>query len=254
MNGERNAGERGRINPFRLLRDLGDVVETRDIEIATGHDRKTATETLSRWAKAGYVKPFASGVFFNLVRNPSSPQTHVFEAATRTVRRPMLLIGASALAAAGWTTQMPAGYELAIPTDRNIRGWKRMEGISAEARPVGWFASVVPHAIGGGLRDFDRLPPALALVDAIASAERFSELGREERKARLRNATVTWHPDPDDICVPGDMEPHDMWKALEEAAEILDYPLDKVRRYAAGIPDLADSVNGRDGKRPAPAP
>ncbi|MDW9481702.1 hypothetical protein GOB57_23935 [Sinorhizobium meliloti] len=234
--------ERKRHRAFTLLSSLPEVIETRDVRIAAGWEKKTAVETMFRWVRAGYIVPFATGVYFNLVASPKAPQTHVFEAAQRTIRRPMILIGASALRAAGWTTQMPSGYELAIVTDRNIRTWKSMSGIAAEARSVKWFARVMPFAIKGE-STFDRLPPALALVDSIVSAERFAALPKETQKQHLENATVTWHPDPDDICVPVDREPEDVWKEIVEAAELLGVPFETVRAYAVGIPDLEDVVS-----------
>lgn len=234
--------EKKRQNAFKLLSSLPEVIEARDVRIAAGWERKTAIETMFRWVRAGYITPFATGVYFNLVASPKAPQNNVFEAAQRTVRRPMILIGASALRAAGWTTQMPSGYELGIATDRNIRTWKSMAGITAEARSVKWFGKIMPFAIKGD-GTFDRLPPALALVDSIVSAERFAALPKETRKQHLENGTVTWHPHPDDICVPVDREPGDVWREIVEAAELLGVPFGNVKAYAEGIPDLEDVVS-----------
>lgn len=241
-----------RHNPFTLLSTLPEVIETRDVRIVAGWEKKTAFEAMFRWVRAGYIAPFATGVYFNLVASPKAPQTHVFEAAQRTIRRPMLLIGASALRDAGWTTQMPSGYELAIATDRNIRTWKNMAGIAAEGRSLKWFAKVVPHRIKGE-GTFDRLPPGLALVDAIVSAERFAALPKEVKKQHLENGTVTWHPHPDDICVPVGKEPEEVWEEIVEAAEVLGVPFETIRAYAAGIPDLEDVVTpAPPARRPAP--
>jgi hypothetical protein len=230
-----------RHNPYALLLKLPEVIETRDVRIAAGWEKKTAIEAMSRWAKSKYIKQFASGVYFNILAHPKSSQTHVFEAAQRAIRRPMILIGASALRDAGWTTQMPSGYELAIATDRNIRTWKKMAGIATESRLMKWFTKVIPHRIEGeGF--FDRLPPGLALVDSIVSAEKFAALPREVRQQHLANGTVIWHPHPDDICVPVGSEPEDVWAEIVEAAELLGVPFETVRDYAAAIPDLEDVV------------
>jgi hypothetical protein len=241
-----------RQNPYTLLSKLPEVIETRDVRIVAGWERKTAVESMFRWVRAGYIAPFATGVYFNLVASKKSPQTHVYEAAQRTQRRPMVQIGASALRVAGWTTQMPRGYELAIMVDRDNRTWKNMEGIAAEGRPAKWFAKAKPHIIKGE-GGFDLLPPAIALVDAIASAEKFATLPKEVRNQHLANGTVTWHPDPDDICVPLDREASDVWNEIVDAAEILRVPFETVRDYAAGIPDLADVVtDAAPARRPAP--
>lgn len=234
--------EKKRQKPFAILSSLPEVIEARDVRIAAGWERKTALEAMFRWVRAGYIRKFADGVYFNLVSSPKAPQTHVYEAAQRTVRRPMVLIGASALRAAGWTTQMPSGYELAIATDRNIRTWKTMADIAAEGRTVKWFGKVLPLAVKGE-EGFDRLPPALALVDSIASAERFSALSRDAQNQQLKNKLVTWHPDPDDISIPIDREPEDIWAEIVEAAELLGVPYDTVKAYAEGISDLEDVVS-----------
>lgn len=242
--------DRKNVNAYKLLKSLPGVLETRDIRIAANWEKKTANEAIFRWVRAGYLTPFAKEVYFNLVSSPYAPQNSVYEAATRSVRRAMVLVGASALNAAGWTTQMPTGYELAIITDRNIRTWKRMAGITAEARSVGWFGRASDHFIRSE-DDFDRLPPALALVDAIASAERFAQLPEDVKAAHLEGGTVNWHPDPDDICLPPDIDPATAWREIQTAADILGVPIDIVRDYAAAIPDLEETVtvSSRSGPR-----
>jgi hypothetical protein len=227
---------------FPLLSSLPEVIEARDVRIVAGWERKTAVESMFRWVRSGYITPFATGVYFNLVAAPKAPQTHVFEAAQRAVGRPMILIGASALRSAGWTTQMPSGYELGIAIDRNIRTWKNMTGIAAEGRSMNWFARIKPFVIKGE-DSFDCLPPAIALVDSIVSAERFAALPKDTRDQHLKNGTVTWHPHPDDICVPVDREPEDVWKDIVEAAALLGVPFDTIKAYAQGIPDLEDVVS-----------
>lgn len=240
-----------RRNPFHVLSSLGPVLETRDIEIAMDFSRKGATEAMSRWMRSGYVKPFSFGICFNVVAYPKSPQTHVFEAASRALRRPVALIGASALHTAGWTTQMPTGYELAIACDRNVRRWKRMEGITAEARSTSWFAAVIPYLLRTP-NGFDRLPPALALVDAIASEEKFALLSPDDRREHHKNGTVTWHPHADDISLPLDREPEEIWREIVEAAEILEVPYETVRDYALGIPELSDIIDATSAALPRP--
>lgn len=101
---------------------------------------------------------------------------------------------------------------------------------------------------------FDLLPPALALIDAIASAERFATLPKEVRKQHLETGTVTWHPDPDDICLPLDREASDVWAEIVQAAEILRVPFETVRDYAAAVPDLEDVVTDvAPSRRPTPS-
>ena len=233
---------RKRQNPVTLLACLPAVIEIRDVRLKAGYERKTAIEALSKWADAGYVSQFASGVYFNLISAPHSPKTEVFEAVERTLRRPVALIGASALSAAGWTTQMPSGYEMAVAVNRYNRTWKNMSGIATEPRPVVWFENLAKHLVRTE-GDFDRLPPAFALVDAIDSGERFEALPREARMKLLESGRVTWHPDPDDISLPIELSPEDAWRQIAEAADILDVPFETVRNYAAGIPELEDIVS-----------
>ena len=117
-----------------------------------------------------------------------------------------------------------------------------MADIAAEGRSAKWFGKVLPFAVKGE-EGFDCLPPAIALVDAIASAERFSALPRDTQNQQLKNRLVTWHPDPDDISLPIDREPEDIWAEIIEAAELLGVPFDTVKAYAEGIPDLEDVVS-----------
>nr|WP_250808224.1 hypothetical protein [Neorhizobium tomejilense] len=233
-----------RLNPLTLLRQLPEVIETRDVRVVAGWEKKTASEAIFRWVRAGYVSQFAKEVYFNLIVAPKAPETHVFEAAQRTLRRPMMLVGASALSAAGWTTQMPAGRELAVVVNRDVRTWRRMAGFTAEARTMTWYDRIAEHVIRKE-DDFDVLPPALALVDSIAAAARFNALPANVRAEHQDNGTVNWHPDPDDICVPLDRDPDDVWQELQEAAVVLGVPFETVRDYASAIPDL-DGIVTRD--------
>jgi hypothetical protein len=230
-----------RLNPVSLLRTMPAVIETRDVRVTAGWEKKAATEALFRWVRAGHVSQFAKEVFFNLVAFPNATQTHVYEAAERTLRRPMMLTGASALNQAGWTTQMPAGRELAVVVTREVRTWRRMAEITAEARTMRWYDRVSDHVIRKD-GDFDALPPAFALVDSIIAAERFRQLPTDVQSAHLANGTVNWHPDPDDICVPLDTEPEEIWRELVFAAEVIGVPIDMVREYAMAIPGMESLV------------
>lgn len=247
------------VNAYSLLQSLPGVVEARDIRVAVERqygmawEKKTANEAVFRWTKAGYLTPFSKEVYFNRVSTPGAPQSCVYDAAERSVRRAMVLVGASALNTGGWTTQMPSGHEIAVLTDRNIRTWKRMVGITGEARSVSWFARTKDRLIKT-TGDFDRLPPALALVDAIASRERFRGLSDDVREAHLANGTVNWHPDPDDICMPLDSDPETMWGEIMEAAEILGVQQETVRDYARAIPDLEDVVSASSSPTQMPQP
>lgn len=242
--------QRTNMKATRFLADLPEVIETRDVRVMAGWERKAAIEAMSRWADAGYIRQFAYGTYFNLIKSPQGPQTHVFEAAQRVVRRPMVLVGASALRDGGWTTQMPSGYELAIATDRNIRTWKRMAGITAEPRLMKWFAKVSQFTIRSD-GDFDRLPPAFALVDTIASAGRYASLSREAREELMGIGRVNWHPHPDDISLPVDKDPREAWDEMIEAAEILGVPYEIVREYASAIPDLGEVAISPSSPPPA---
>lgn len=230
-----------RLSPFKALRQLGPVFELRDISIAMGFDREGARQAAHRWAAGGYARMFCEGIYFNLVVDPNAADRHVVEAVERNLRRPKTLVGASALWAGGWTTQMLPGYEFAIAVDRVNNTWKRMEGVSAEGRPVEWFAAVRPYvrSVEGG---FDVLSPAFALVDTIASAAALKALSKEDRSKAVKSGKTIWHPDPDDISLPVDLDPQEAWKDIEEAARVLRVDIDLVRSYAAGIPGMEDAV------------
>lgn len=243
--------EQSRQNPFKLLSTLPPVIDLRDVQIATGKDRKAAYNAMSRWTAGGYVLPFASGVYFNLVREPDSPSKRAAEAADRAAPVPKALAGASALSESGWTTQMPREMEIVVATDRKVKSFKKMEGFCAEARTATWFSRVMPYLViaSGGL---PALPGPMALVDAIMARHAFNALSADERRLRRREGDVIWHPDPDDICLPPDIDADEARYLVEEACRIMEADAELVEEYLDQIPDIGERDKSDKNRGMAP--
>lgn len=223
------------MNSTEILTKLPEVFDLRDLQIATGVDRKHASQMCWRWSKKSFVSAFSEGVYFNLIADRKAPSKFVGTAINKVSSSYKLVIGVNSLNAAGWTTQMPRIIELAVPVDRNHRTFKQMEGVVIAPRSLDWFRKVLPVSKDRGAADQLMIPAAYALVDSFMD-------GLAATKTTA-GASI-WHPDPDDISISGDIE-----KALQdilEAAEVLDAPLDELHDYLSGIEELCDILPPRN--------
>lgn len=230
-----------RRSAFSVLRALPPVFELHDVEIALDTAREYASQYCARWKKEGMIGAFANGVYFNLVVDPDAKETRIKEAVDRVVRRPVVLIGASALHAHGWTTQRAHLREIAVPVTRDVRNIRRMAGVVAEGRSIAWFNVVTP-VCEPGVDGFLVPPPEYVLVDMIAARDKFQRLDKAAR-ARLKGRTI-WHADPDDVNVGSD-DPEDALRRIFEAGEALGVERELLEDYVSQMDDLSDLLESK---------
>lgn len=162
------------------LRLLPEIFTGSELTVLFGWRSAIASSYLAHWRKAGLVRSLGgrSDVHMNLVRNPQAKP----ELALRRAFPTAIKVGVDRLRAAGWTTQIPAQPEVAIPSTSSRYS---VEGFDLITRPAQWFQTVRPGTdqAADGL---DSLRPAWALADMVSRAQ----------DKRVRNA---WLPDPEDI-------------------------------------------------------
>jgi len=192
--------ERTYTSAIARLRVLPEIFTGSDLTVLFGWKSGIASSYLAQWRKAGLVKSLGgrADVHMNLVRNPQ-PNA---ELALRRAFPTAIKVGLDRLRVAGWTTQIPARPEVAIPSTSSRYS---VEGFDLVTRPEQWFHRVKPgtdQATDG----LDSLRPAWALADMVSRSQ----------DKRVRNA---WRPDPDDIELPAPGSPahQDMqaaWRAF----------------------------------------
>lgn len=192
-----------RTSSINHLRALPPVFDLRDVEVICGVNRRAASQYCWRWRERGLIKPLGPrvGVHFNLIVDPDASATRLKEAIWKLLRRPCVVIGASALHFQGWTTQRPHQLELAVPVSRDIRSLPELDDVLLIPRSKEWFQRVSSVLIEGP-EGFKTVPAAVALVDVYSPDD---------------NQHAAWRPDPDDIDVP-DNEADDM---INDAAALL---------------------------------
>lgn len=175
--------ERTYTSGLARLRLLPEIFTGSELTVLFGWKSAIASSYLAQWRKAGLVKSLGgrSDVHMNLIRNP---QAHP-ELALRRTFPTAVKVGIDQLRVAGWTTQIAARPEVAIPPTSSHYS---VEGFDLVTRPAQWFQTVKPGTdqAADGL---DSLRPAWALADMLSRAQ----------DKRVRNA---WLPDPEDIDLP----------------------------------------------------
>ena len=133
-------------------------------------DNDMASVYLARWKKSGMVQSTGprSGVYFNLVANPKAAEEHLVDALLFAFSS-AVLIGASVLHDAGWTTQIPKKLQIACLAEREGRRtvpvWDQVEFF---LRPRGWYQQFHGQMLRGeNYGALASLTPAAALVDAV---------------------------------------------------------------------------------------
>jgi hypothetical protein len=151
-----------------------------DLTVLLGWKSAICSSYLAQWRKAGLVKSLGgrSDVHMNLVRNRQANP----EAALRRAYPQAVKVGVDVLREAGWTTQIAARIDVAVPTTSSLY---TLPGFAITTRTAPWFQWVAPGTdkVQHGI---DRLQPAWALADMLARAQ----------DRRVRNA---WLPDPEDL-------------------------------------------------------
>jgi len=219
--------ERDRRDVIAMLRKLPAVTNLREMQAFLGMTHGYAKNAASRWMARELLAPFGprTGTYYNLVVDPTGPQTRVKEAVDKLFNRPVVGIGAFALK--DWTSQITHLRELAIFMGGPDRTLPQMNGIIAVGRKVKWFQVVLPKC-EIGTDGFLMAPPEYALVDAIMAD----------------GAGDIWRPDPSDIDLPIDLSPEEASRRIEVAAEALGADIDAVREFAREIDGLDNITPG----------
>jgi hypothetical protein len=157
------------------LRELPEVFSLGMACTLFGMTRGMASTYIARWKEAGLVASLGekTGMHFNLLRDPDGPQTRRLDAIAYLLPGSRI-IGASALHAAGWTTQIPRSLEIAAPPRRS---YPAIPDVEIARRPRDWFAGPGRRIARAG--SVPILDPATALADAWVSG--------------------SWRPDPDEL-------------------------------------------------------
>lgn len=230
----------GRLNAFKALSGLEPVVSLHDLEIFLGITRQHAVHIAYKWRLAGYLKSFADEVYLNVVVAPRPTNGQLKLAIEKTLHRPHLLVGMSALSEAHCTTQVANKIEVAVVVNRTVRTWKPMDRVTAEGRSVRWFRVAMANSTVG-TDDFRYLDPAYALVDAIMAKSSFDELDRAEKKAFRDKNQGIWHPDADDIDF-SDTNAEEMAGRLARATLNFKADPETVRTYLEGQNEVSEHL------------
>lgn len=166
------------VSAVQRLRGLPAVFRGSELTVQFGWSSATTSVYLSQWRKAGHVESLGghSDVHMNLI---VQPQPDLLRALRLALPR-SVLVGADILRQAGWTTQILAAPEVAVPEEGSRQF--SLKHFTLTTRPPSWFDAVAPALIrdeGAPLR----LPPAWALADMVARAQR--SLNRRVRHAWL---------------------------------------------------------------------
>ena len=151
------------------------MFHVQDVSFMFGWSSANASSVLTRWRRQGLAEPAGAGVWFNLVADPDAPRRRHYEAIGRMFPA-AVVIGATVLHDAGWTTQAPQVVSIAIPRSRITRELVIVEPCP---RPAIWFRRIEPW-LQTGIYPLPSLMPAAALADALCYRP-------------------GWQPDPDDI-------------------------------------------------------
>lgn len=181
---------------------------------------------LARWAARGMVRPAGPklGRYYNLVADPRGADANL-GAVLLAEFRSVVVVGATALSDAHWTTQIPQVLTVAVPRARTL---PRVDGAEIYGRPPEWFAAVrgAVRAAERGRFGLASLPPEMALADALRHGDSLHGLA------------------PDDIEIP---EPDEAAGPLLNALSTLHVPPDRFEPYLreSGVPLPAGSRLGR---------
>lgn len=164
-----------RIRSLDRLKALPEVFTLATVCGLFGMAPGMASTYIGRWKEAGLVSSLGerTGVHFNLLTAPNAPEDHRNDAIAYLLPGARV-VGASALHAAGWTTQIPRSLEIAVPYRRSLPS---IPDLQISTRPKMWFASVGRHILRDG--PIPVLSPAEALADAWK--------------------TASWRPDVDEL-------------------------------------------------------
>lgn len=171
----------------------------------------SASSVLTRWQRQELVVSAGEGVWFNLVVDPDGPENRLFEAIGRMFPA-VVVIGATVLHDAGWTTQVPQRQTVAVPPRRSTPNPDRVEVCP---RPRVWFRKVEPF-LRRNVYAVPSLTPAAALADALTHKP-------------------GWRPDPDDIGLESMKDVRDFQAAFRAIKKQRDIWPAEWKRYVSGL-------------------
>ena len=150
-----------------------------DVDMAAGLmgcTRGDALTYIHRWKKAQLIRPLSRerryGVYFNLLNDTSSPQRCLFQALGHLVGGRLIRVGASALNAAGCTTQSPARPELAFMVSRGHASVPILDQAALLPRSPRWFGKLAAASTDAGYDNLMDAPPEMAIADALLAEHR----------------------------------------------------------------------------------
>lgn len=207
---------------FSRLGQLPAIFTGTDINMLFGWSSAISASYVAQWRKKEMIKALGgrSGVYFNLV-----VQREVdWEEGLRRVYPRAVKVGIDVLREAGWTTQIPARPEVAIPDDCAAYD---IEAFDLQPRARRWFDQVGPGIVNEGAGML-RLRPEWALADMVYR-------GKDQRYK------TAWMLATDDVDFAAAAEAPQMAAALEamglSAADVTKHGYDAIyeelldRRY-----------------------
>lgn len=164
-----------RVPAHKRLRELPEVFTTNTLAATLGGDLKSASVYLSRWRKEGLISSIGprAKLHFNLLLDPRSERDQMLDAVAYLYPG-AVIAGASAVHAAGWTTQIPRSTEIMVINRRSL---VQINDFVIESRPISWFKEARKRIYREG--PVPVIDPGFALADLWK--------------------TGSWRPDPDDL-------------------------------------------------------
>ncbi|MDO9435753.1 hypothetical protein [Hydrogenophaga sp.] len=200
------AAPASRTSVIEHLQAMPDVFDLGLFVLATGVARASAKVMLSRWASKGYIELAGpkSGIYFKRLgalldhsEQVEAGVLHLYPSAT--------ICGATVLHRAGWITQIPHDFHVAIEGRPSA---VQINGVTLHQRPLLWFQTV--HEQSG------------FAPDSHASLQSMRKLRPHWALADMMTFRDGWVPDEDDLEFPDpkaeDAVAHAM-QALKTAAQ-----------------------------------
>lgn len=145
------------VSALQRLMALPAIFSGKDLTVRFGWSSKNASQYLYLWKRRGLVQALGghSDTFANLIVQPRVD----WEACLRHAMPHAVIVGVEALRRRGWTTQIQARPEVAVPGSMPVY---TVDAFTVSARPAAWF-DVSRRGIENGA-----LAPAWALADMLA--------------------------------------------------------------------------------------
>lgn len=184
------------VSAFERLSQLPAIFKGSDVTMLFDWSGPTAASYIAQWSKKGMIKPLGgrAGIYFNLVVQ----RDFDLEAGLRRAIPMATKMGVDALREAGWTTQVIARAEVAVPDDGPAYS---IDGFDLQPRSSRWY-EMTSGGVGDDRLGLRRLKPEWALADMIYR-------GKDHR------FTTAWMIAPDDVDLDAAQEAPEMEQALK---------------------------------------